>query len=432
MDFLRLRRRFRRGPKWANSEKQQDDADDVQSEVLDSKISNDGDAVPISTSDEVEDRENGEEDEEEDDDFITNEVKRRLKEIRKNNFMVLILEEPTPEEEEEEEASSSECKESMEDRQSWYRFDAFYEKYCERMLFFDKICCKQLQKAGSLPTPSNQSPRFSSFKLSLRNLSFNRKNVEFQDQCERLTQQQEEDDGGNPNEMLERVYVSQICLTWEALHCQYMNLCHQIKYHPQSSTCFIHAAQAFQQFQVLLQRFIENEPFDSGSRPEVYSRARCYLPMLLQVPNLHGFDEKDNEDGFEPLFLINILGECILTFDHFLKADKKKGNGPLHLFGDLNQSATSLQQIQNSFEKKEMKLKEIYKKKKMTKKNHWPTTHEEVSVLFGLIDFKVVSRVMRMAKISKEQLLWCEEKICKLNPSDNGLHRDSSPTLFPC
>lgn len=81
---------------------------------------------------------------------------------------------------------------------------------------------------------------------------------------------------------------------------------------------------------------------------------------------------------------------------------------------------------------KEMKLKEIYKKKKMTKKNHWPTTHEEVSVLFGLIDFKVVSRVMRMAKISKEQLLWCEEKICKLNPSDNGLHRDSSPTLFPC
>lgn len=64
-----------------------------------------------------------------------------------------------------------------------------------------------------------------------------------------------------------------------------------------------------------------------------------------------GFDEKDNEDGFEPLFLINILGECILTFDHFLKADKKKGNGPLHLFGDLNQSATSLQQIQNSFEK---------------------------------------------------------------------------------
>ncbi|WOL06331.1 hypothetical protein Cni_G15063 [Canna indica] len=45
------------------------------------------------------------------------------------------------------------------------------------------------------------------------------------------------------------------------------------------------AAQAFQQFQVLLQRFIENEPFEQGTRVKVYAHGRSSLSKLLQVPN---------------------------------------------------------------------------------------------------------------------------------------------------
>jgi hypothetical protein len=44
---------------------------------------------------------------------------------------------------------------------------------------------------------------------------------------------------------------------------------------------------------------------------------------------------------------------------------------------------------------------------------------EEVQLLFALIDIKVVSRVLRMARLSKEQLLWCEEKMSKLDLSEN-------------
>lgn len=95
-------------------------------------------------------------DDDDDDDFITNEVKRRLKELRRNSFMVLIPEEePCAEEEEEEEegeegeTSSSEWRDVEEEaRQWWGGIDAVYDKYCDRMLFFDRIIAQQLKETG--------------------------------------------------------------------------------------------------------------------------------------------------------------------------------------------------------------------------------------------------------------------------------------------
>ena len=93
--------------------------------------------------------------EDEDDDFITNEVKRRLKELRRNSFMVLIPEEePCQEEEEDEEeeggeSSSNEWRDVEAEGQRWWRgFDAVFEKYCERMLFFDRMSTQQLNEVG--------------------------------------------------------------------------------------------------------------------------------------------------------------------------------------------------------------------------------------------------------------------------------------------
>ncbi|URE35594.1 hypothetical protein MUK42_16306, partial [Musa troglodytarum] len=71
-------------------------------------------------------------------------------------------------------------------------------------------------------------------------------------------------------------------------------------------------------------------------------------------------------------------------------------------------------------------------KKKGWRKRTWPTTTEDVELLFALIDIKVISRVLRMARLSKEQLLWCEEKMSKLDLSANRLCRDGSLLLFPC
>ena len=97
------------------------------------------------------------EEDDDDDDFFTNEVKSRLKELRRKNFMVLIPEESCPEDEEEEEeedeeeASSGEWRESeVEDRYPWCGFDTLYDKYCERMQFFDKMIIQLKKEHGNL------------------------------------------------------------------------------------------------------------------------------------------------------------------------------------------------------------------------------------------------------------------------------------------
>ncbi|PNX70531.1 hypothetical protein L195_g057486, partial [Trifolium pratense] len=98
------------------------------------------------------------------------------------------------------------------------------------------------------------------------------------------------DVGHHPYSELEAAYVAQICLTSEALSWNYLNFCS--KHASQSCYdldigCPATIAQLFQQFQVLLQRYIENEPYEHGRRPEIYARMRLLAPKLLLVPEYH-------------------------------------------------------------------------------------------------------------------------------------------------
>ena len=87
--------------------------------------------------------------------------------------------------------------------------------------------------------------------------------------------------------------------------------------------------------------------------------------------------------------------------------------------------------IQVSLLQKRVKAKELSKKTNGLRKKSWPQTWEGVQLLFAAIDIKLATRVLRMGKISKEQLLWCEEKMKKLNFSSGKLQRHPSPILFP-
>ncbi|XP_065864249.1 uncharacterized protein [Euphorbia lathyris] len=437
MDFFKVKK-FRKARK-SEAEKDLEDKIDPQAELP--KAENDGDNV---TNKSVNADAGGEseeaEGEDDDDDFITNEVKRRLKELRRNSFMVLIPEEESClEEEEDDEAEGETCSTEWRDveaegRKWWSGFDAVYDKYCERMLFFDRIMMQQLKETGChTPSTPSPSPKSASKKLAspFRCLSL-KKIEEPEDEIEHLQQPQHD-----PYQDLETAYVAQVCLTWEALHCQYTHLTQKISCQPESTTCYNHSAQQFQQFQVLLQRFIENEPFLQGLRAENYARARNLLPKLLQVPNGKGSGKKEMAEMESDILvlapdLIRDMESSISTFRLFLKMDKEKRNGVLNLFGYQNQMATPLQLTQSSLDKKKMKLKELCKKSKGWKKKSWPQTYEDVELLFGIIDMKILSRVLRMVRISKEQLIWCEEKMKKLALSDGKLRRDPSPLLFPC
>ena len=95
----------------------------------------------------------------------------------------------------------------------------------------------------------------------------------------------------NPYHELEAAYVAQICLTWEALNWNYKNFVNKklsCCRRDLDGGCPGKVAQQFQQFQVLLQRYVENEPYEHGRRPEIYARMRLLAPNLLQVPEFIG------------------------------------------------------------------------------------------------------------------------------------------------
>lgn len=87
---------------------------------------------------------------------------------------------------------------------------------------------------------------------------------------------------------LEMVYVGQLCLSWEFLQWEYEKALKLWESDQYGLLRFNEVAGEFQQFQVLLQRFIENEPFLHGPRVQNYARNRCAMRNLLQVPVIRG------------------------------------------------------------------------------------------------------------------------------------------------
>ncbi|KAL3653176.1 hypothetical protein CASFOL_002857 [Castilleja foliolosa] len=130
--------------------------------------------------------------------------------------------------------------------------------------------------------------------------------------------------------------------------------------------------------------------------------------------------------------LIRVIESSILSFRQFIKTDKKKQGGVRNIFTTPNGMATPAHRFNLLLRRKATKLKEVWKRSKSYKKKTWPSTSDDVEMLLGLIDVKALLRVLRMVRISKEQLFWCEEKIKKLGLSESKLQRDPTPIIFPC
>ncbi|KAK4735925.1 hypothetical protein R3W88_010186 [Solanum pinnatisectum] len=304
----------------------------------------------------------------------------------------------------------------------WESYTVF-QKYDEEMLFLDKISVQKLHETESLRSIQS-CPRSISDRIVHKLAMKNRKSSEFRH---------------NPYHELEAAYVAQVCLAWEALSWNYKYFkslrASRLEEDP---GCPAYVAQHFQQFQVLLQRYIENEPYEHGKRPEVYARMRSLAPKLLQVP-----EYRDEEKGQEELWsrvssdsFLGIMEEAIRTFMRFLKADKEN---PCQLlmtaFFRRNKSAstdpTLLLLLKKVNKKKKSRVKDIGRSGKCRLGKRRLKEEEEMDILMGLIDLKVVSRVLRMSEVNDEQLHWCEDKMSKVRVSDGKLHRDASPLFFP-
>lgn len=87
---------------------------------------------------------------------------------------------------------------------------------------------------------------------------------------------------------LEMVYVAQACLSWEALHYQYRKVEALSIFSSTNGVFYDNIAERFQKFQILLERFMENEWCDKGKRYWNYVHRRSSFKSLLQVPQVSG------------------------------------------------------------------------------------------------------------------------------------------------
>ncbi|KAJ8760925.1 hypothetical protein K2173_021963 [Erythroxylum novogranatense] len=239
----------------------------------------------------------------------------------------------------------------------------------------------------------------------------------------------------------EMVYVGQICLSWEILLWQYCKVQEMQIHEFQGLHRYNQVAGEFQLFQVLVQRFIENEPFQ-GPRVQNYVKNRCVLRSLLQIPvikddNSSGWGERGEEEyAITSETLIKIIEESIRVFWEFLHANKDESNMALHgrqyFQDDVNSEL--LMEVQVNLQKKERKLKDLLRignciVRKFQKHQQDPL-HQ--SLLVARVNLKLVSRVLNMSKLTTDQLIWCHEKLERVNFRNRKAFVEQSCLLFPC
>lgn len=306
----------------------------------------------------------------------------------------------------------------------WESYTVF-QRYDEEMMFLGQVSAQKLHETESLRS-IQVCPRSISERIVHKFATINKKPADIRH---------------NPYHELEAAYVAQICLTWEALNWNYKYFQRKLLASRRDQSdpgCPAHIAQQFQQFQVLLQRYIENEPYEQGRRPEVYARMRLLAPKLLLVPEYRDSEDDLKDEGFASRIssaaFIMIMEEGIRTFMNFLKADKERPCQIIKSFFGRNKRGsvdpTLLNLIKKVNNKKKTKLKDLRRSRKCMRKKRL-TVEEEIEILMGLIDLKVVSRVLRMTDISEEQMHWCEEKMSRVRILEGKIQRDSSPLFFP-
>ncbi|XP_004304295.1 PREDICTED: uncharacterized protein LOC101314873 isoform X1 [Fragaria vesca subsp. vesca] len=328
----------------------------------------------------------------------------------------------------------------------------FYKSYRERMRKFDILSYQKLYAIGFLQSKDtletfssckSSTPAIKSFLLQNFGLCKPKKNSDSDPMVKFIRELHSE---------LEVVYIGQLCLSWEFLQWQYEKALEIWEYDEYGLRSYNEVAEEFQQFQVLMQRFVENERFQ-GPRVEHYVKNRCVMRNLMQIPVIREDSMKikkkakrgkDIDDAIGSDLLVEILQESIRTMWRFIRADKSantadacRKRSKLELEDSLDPKL--LAEVQADLQKKERKLKELLRSEncilKRFKKQHEEEEEEESPehlYFFCQVDIRLVSRVLNMSSITSDQLVWCHNKLSRIHVVNRKIRVDPSFLLFPC
>ncbi|XP_038891903.1 uncharacterized protein LOC120081255 [Benincasa hispida] len=231
---------------------------------------------------------------------------------------------------------------------------------------------------------------------------------------------------------IELVYVGQVCLSWEILQWQLRKSIDLQRHDSQGIRHYNQVASEFQLFQVILKRFMEEERFQ-GNRVENYVQNRCVFHSLLLVPPVKDDGsgeaegrEWEHEDGFSSNLVTEIIEKSMWVFYEFLLSDKDDVKSILKMnrkhqieLQNIENPQLLLVNIQARFLKAERKLKNLMRGsnrcsvEKLGKQEEAGLSYSLI-LLIAQVDLKLISRVLRMTRLTVNQLLWCNEKLDQL------------------
>ncbi|KAL9678969.1 hypothetical protein QQ045_016821 [Rhodiola kirilowii] len=300
----------------------------------------------------------------------------------------------------------------------------FYKSYADKMLKLDILNQQTLHALNLLL--ENMMIKKKKKKFSMRSV--------FPTKCRRPKVSCGDDTAAEKSvrdliAKLELIYVGQLCLSWEILNWQHGKALELQKVDRYAFRHYNQVADEFQQFQVMLQTCVEDEAFQSPSRVKRYVENRDAFRGFLHVPCIKDDCLRDKKAMREEVqhrvtisALIRIIHESRIAFHKFLGANKQEGKKPF-IQDQSNQDLCI--QAQTMLHKKEKMVKEpvrskcscicMGKKKKM--RNSKEPGRDE-ALFLAQVELKLVRTVLSMSEISRDQILWCHNKLEKINLVD--------------
>ncbi|CAK9142504.1 unnamed protein product [Ilex paraguariensis] len=314
------------------------------------------------------------------------------------------------------------------DENNGEEMDDFYNKYTERMKWFDvlnhdRTCGISAILSKQLTSPSSFGS-IEAVHLSIPHIPWKKMAKK------RLLKSLESD--------FEMVYVAQSCLSWEALHHQYTKVEALASSRSTNGVFYNNVAGRFQKFQILLERFMEDERSE-GKRYWNYVQRRFSVKSLLQVPEVSGYMEEEKEgmngEAMRVTEVLNAIENCVKAFWLYIKTDKRKPWWKIKSFlwtyppvedpSDLK----LLADLTKTLQQKELRLKDLRGKKRCWVKRLTNPLGEsqKKEILYAMIDMKLISMVLKMSLISTSQLKWCQEKLKNIEFKEGKVMRESHP-----
>ncbi|KAG9155544.1 hypothetical protein Leryth_009955 [Lithospermum erythrorhizon] len=253
---------------------------------------------------------------------------------------------------------------------------------------------------------------------------------------------------GETYQDLELVYIGQVCHTWEILNWQYAKAKELLEHDSQGYRSYNKVATEFQQFQVLMERFVEDEPFQgNGGRIQHYVKNRCVLRSLLHVPMIKDDSLQDRKAiGGEEQNIISvtelakIIKQSMEVFWEFLSCEKgepkmiQKAAQVSEVDIHDPEAAKHLMDTKLALQQKERKLKDILRStngivKKFQKCKKGGQNH---ALFTSQVELKLVSRVLSLSRLTTDQSMWCQRKLDNISFLGRKVHVEPSFWLFPC